>query len=151
MDASHSFAPLLTVLLIAFAVPIFLSRIKSFSIPIVVGEIVAGMIVGRSGLSFVPPDDLLVGIFANFGIVFLMFLSGMEIDFNSLRSSVPSSERTGLSVLSLALLHFALTLCLASIAAYFLVRFGLATNRWIMALILSTTSLGVFAGATTPM
>ena len=79
MDASHSFAPLLTVLVIAFAVPIFLSRIKFLSIPIVVGEIVAGMIVGRSGFSFVPPDDLLVGIFANFGIVFLMFLSGMVI------------------------------------------------------------------------
>ena len=48
MDATHSFAPLLIVLLIAFAVPIFLSRIKHLSIPIVVGEIVAGMIVGRS-------------------------------------------------------------------------------------------------------
>ena len=49
MDATHSFAPLLIVLLIAFAVPIFLSRIKHLLIPIVVGEIVAGMIVGRSG------------------------------------------------------------------------------------------------------
>ena len=143
MDATHSFAPLLIVLLIAFAVPIFLSRIKHLSIPIVVGEIVAGMIVGRSGLSFVPPDDLLVGIFANFGIVFLMFLSGMEIDFNSLRSSAPTPGHSGRSVLWLALSHFALTLCLASVAAYFLVRFGLATNRWIVALILSTTSLGV--------
>jgi len=134
---------LLIVLLIAFAVPIFLSRIKHLSIPIAVGEIVAGMIVGRSGFSFVPPDDLLVGIFANFGIVFLMFLSGMEIDFNSLRSSAPTPGRSGRKVLWLALSHFALTLCLASVAAYFLVRFGLATNRWIMALILSTTSLGV--------
>jgi Kef-type K+ transport system membrane component KefB/Trk K+ transport system NAD-binding subunit len=146
MDATHSFLPLLVVLLIAFLVPILLSRFKRFTIPIVVGEIVAGMVIGRSGLSIVPFDDLLVGIFANFGIVFLMFLSGMEIDFNSLRSHSPSTEqsgRSGSSVLSLSFLHFVLTLSLAAIAAYFLVRFGLATNLWIMALILSTTSLGV--------
>jgi Kef-type K+ transport system membrane component KefB len=146
MDATHSFSPLLIVLLIAFAVPILLSRLKGLSIPIVVGEIVAGMVVGRSGLSVVPFDDLLVGIFANFGIAFLMFLSGMEIDFNSLRSYTPLAERHGrggLSVLSLSLLHFGLTLCLAAIAAHFLVRFGLSNNLWIVALILSTTSLGV--------
>jgi Kef-type K+ transport system membrane component KefB len=146
MDATHSFLPLLIVLLIAFLVPILLSRLKRISIPIVVGEIVAGIVVGRSGLSVVPSDDLLVGIFANFGIVFLMFLSGMEIDFNSLRSYTPSAQRSarrGVSVLSLALLHFVLTLSLAALAAYFLVRFGLAKNLWIVALILSTTSLGV--------
>lgn len=146
MDATQSFLPLLIVLLIAFAVPILLLRLKRISIPIVVGEIVAGIIVGRSGLSMVPSDDPLVGMLANFGIVFLMFLSGIEIDFNSLRSYTPSgerSERREVSVLSLALLHFVLTLSLAAMAAWFLVRFGLANNPWIVALILSTTSLGV--------
>ena len=146
MDATHSFVPLLIVLLIAFAVPILLSRLKRVSIPIVVGEIVAGMIVGRSGLSWVPSGDLLVDIFANFGIVFLMFLSGIEIDFNSLRSAAPPTrrdDRRGVSILSLALLQFVLTLALAAITAYFLVRLGLASNLWISALILSTTSLGV--------
>src|ERR1043166_3524414 len=87
MDTSHSFLPLLIVLLIAFAVPILLSRFERFSIPIVVGEIVAGMLVGRSGLKLVVPGDPLLIILANFGIVFLMFLSGMEIDFQTLRST----------------------------------------------------------------
>lgn len=146
MDATHSFTPLLIVLLIAFVVPILLSRLKRISVPIVVGEIVAGMVVGRSGLSVVPADDLLLGMLANFGIVFLMFLSGMEIDFNSLRTHSPAPQRSGqrgVSALSLALLHFILTLALAAITAYFLVLFRLASNVWIVALILSTTSLGV--------
>jgi Kef-type K+ transport system membrane component KefB len=145
MEATQSFLPMLVVLLIAFAVPIVLSRFKRFSIPIVVGEIVAGMIVGRSGLSLIPWDDLLIGIFANFGIVFLMFLSGMEIDFNSLRGFSPAGEekRRQTSVVSLAILHFVLTVCLASVASYLLVLFGLANNQWLVALILSTTSLGV--------
>lgn len=144
MDESQSFLPMLVVLLIAFAVPIALSRFKRFSIPIVVGEIVAGMVVGRSGLALIPWDDLLIGIFANFGIVFLMFLSGMEIDFNSLRSfSPPGAEKPQTNVAFLAILHFALTVCLASVASYLLVLFGLAKNQWLVGLILSTTSLGV--------
>jgi Kef-type K+ transport system membrane component KefB/Trk K+ transport system NAD-binding subunit len=133
-------------LLIAFVVPILLSRFTRITVPIVVGEILAGMTVGRSGFALVPSDDPLLGMLANFGIVFLMFLSGMEIDFNSLRTQTPSSARrgqAGVGALSLALLHFVITLALAAIAAYFLVRFGLARNVWIVALILSTTSLGV--------
>lgn len=147
MDTAHSFLPLLIVLLIAFAVPILLSRLERVSIPIVVGEILAGMAVGRSGMAVVSPDDPLLIILANFGIVFLMFLSGMEIDFQSLRFYAPpaAEKRRGsrLGVFPLACLNFALTLTLASFAAYVLVRFELATNIWIVALILSTTSLGV--------
>jgi Kef-type K+ transport system membrane component KefB/Trk K+ transport system NAD-binding subunit len=146
MDGANSFLPLLIVVLIAFVVPILLSRLERVSIPIVVGEILAGMVIGRSGMAIVPPDDPLLVILANFGIVFLMLLSGMEIDFQSLHSYAPSAGRLGISsigVFPLACLNFALTLTLASGAAYGLVRFGLATNIWIVALILSTTSLGV--------
>ncbi len=146
MDVTHSFLPLLIVLLIAFVVPILLSRFKRVSIPIVVGEILAGMAVGRSGLVLVPPDDPLLIMLSNFGIVFLMLLSGMEIDFHSLRSYAPAAEQGAgvrFGALPLALINFILTLVLASTAAYVLVRYGLAQNMWIVALILSTTSLGV--------
>jgi Kef-type K+ transport system membrane component KefB/Trk K+ transport system NAD-binding subunit len=147
MDAAHSFLPLLIVLAIALVVPIFLSRLKRVSIPIVVGEILAGMAVGRSGLAVVPPNDPFLVLLADFGIVFLMFLSGMEIDFQSLRSYAPSADGRGsnhrLGVLPLALLHFALTLALATVVALILLHFALARNVWIVGLILSTTSLGV--------
>ncbi|MGB7949598.1 MAG: cation:proton antiporter, partial [Candidatus Binatia bacterium] len=146
MDTGHSFLPLLIVLLIAFVVPILLTHVKRVSIPIVVGEILAGMVVGRSGMAVVPPGDPLLIMLADFGIVFLMFLSGMEIDFQSLRSYSGPEERSGgkkLGVLSLALLHFGLTVILAGMAAYVLATIGLAHDIWILALILSTTSLGV--------
>ncbi|HVO95758.1 MAG TPA: cation:proton antiporter, partial [Terriglobales bacterium] len=70
---------------------------------------------------------------------------GMEIDFHSLRSHVGSDSGSaqGPGAITLALTTFALTLALAGVAAYMLVRAGLAKNLWIMALILSTTSLGV--------
>jgi Kef-type K+ transport system membrane component KefB/Trk K+ transport system NAD-binding subunit len=75
-----------------------------------------------------------------------MFQSGLEIDFQSLRSYSGPEERSGgkkLGVLSLALLHFGLTVILAGVAAYVLATIGLAHDIWILALILSTTSLGV--------
>lgn len=146
MQAAHSFLPLLVVLLIAFVVPIALSRVKQFAIPIVVGEIIAGIAVGRSGLQWVPAGDPLLDILAEFGIVFLMFLSGMEIDFQSLRSNRSQARNNAayrINPLALALVNFALTLLLASAVATVLFHLELVSNVWMAALILSTTSLGV--------
>jgi len=146
MQGTHSFLPLLVVLLIAFVVPILLSRVRHLTIPIVVGEILAGIAVGRSGLGWVPSGDPLLNILAEFGIVFLMFLSGMEIDFQSLRSYRSASPGGGaprFGVFGLALVNFAMTLGLASAAAAILFHLDLVNNIWMGALILSTTSLGV--------
>ena len=146
MDEARSFAPLLIVLLLAFVVPILLSRLRRFALPIVVGEIIAGILVGRSGMGWVTPGEPMLTILSEFGFVFLMFLSGMEIDFDSLRrngtgGAPKDGPKSGL--LSLALLSFGLTLLLATACGFALRYFGLARDPWIMALILSTTSLGV--------
>ena len=45
--AGTGFLPLLLVLFLAFLVPLLLSRFKR--VPVVVGEIVAGVIIGHSG------------------------------------------------------------------------------------------------------
>jgi Kef-type K+ transport system membrane component KefB len=62
-------------------------------IPIVVGEIVAGMIVGRSGFGRVVPDNGALDVLKELGFVLLMFLSGMEIDFRSLLGTDPHQVR----------------------------------------------------------
>ena len=86
MENNLSFAPLLLVVFLAFLVPITLARVKRLRLPIVVGEIVAGMIVGRSGFNWVNTQDPVLQLLAEFGFVFLMFLSGMEIDFSKIGS-----------------------------------------------------------------
>ena len=86
MENNLSFAPLLLVVFLAFLVPITLARMKRLRLPIVVGEIVAGMIVGRSGFNWVNTQDPVLQLLAEFGFVFLMFLSGMEIDFSKIGS-----------------------------------------------------------------
>ena len=141
-----SFMPLLIIVLLALAVPLILSRIKFISPPIVVGEIIAGIIVGRSGLNLVDPDSFIVELLAEFGLAYLFFLAGMEIDFESLglkgnRQSRPQSS--GWGPIPLGLIIFGLTL-----GSGYLVSLGISAvtsieNVGFMTLILAPSSLGL--------
>jgi Kef-type K+ transport system membrane component KefB len=145
MEEARSFAPLLIVVILASLVPLVLSSLRGrLAIPIVVGEILAGMVVGRSGLGWVLPGDAL-DLLKELGFVFLMFLSGMEIDFRSLRGTQGerAPEPSRWRPLSLAALNFAITLLCAGAFAWGLKWIGATTDPWMMALILSTTALGV--------
>ena len=50
MEETQSFVPLLIVVALAFVVPVILTRFKRLRLPVVVGEILAGIIIGDSGL-----------------------------------------------------------------------------------------------------
>jgi Kef-type K+ transport system membrane component KefB len=146
MDEARSFAPLLVVVMLASVVPLLLSSVRGrLAIPIVVGEIIAGMIVGRSGFGWVLPDNGALMLLKELGFVFLMFLSGMEIDFRSFRGTDPDQARrqSRWSPLCLAVLNFGATLVMAGAFAWGLKWIGATTDPWMMALILSTTALGV--------
>ena len=146
MNEAQSFAPLLIVVMLAFLVPLLLSFLRGrLAVPIVVGEIVAGMIVGGSGFGWVVPDDGALSLLKELGFVLLMFLSGMEIDFRSLRRADPHQGKQQLAwrPLPLAVLNFAITLLLAGVFAWGLKLIGATTDPWMMGLILSTTALGV--------
>ena len=158
-EIAGSFTPLLIVISLAFIVPLLLTRFERLRLPIVVGEILAGIIVGSSGFGWVTHEDQLLTLLAEFGFVFLMFLAGMEIDFANLNIELPgvaraSGARTNLTApqtrerrtfgpLSISLMGFILTLSLSAIVGFALLRVGLVSSPWMMALIMSTTSLGV--------
>jgi Kef-type K+ transport system membrane component KefB/Trk K+ transport system NAD-binding subunit len=146
MHQSPSYIALLIVLLLAFSVPLVLSWVKWLRLPVIVGEIIAGIIVGRSGLGLIGEQDPMLSLLAELGFVFLMFLAGMEIDFSNLRKSgvkrLPQGKRTW-GPLGLGTIHFACTLLLSALIGIIFHRLGLTKNPWMMALILSTTSLGV--------
>jgi Kef-type K+ transport system membrane component KefB len=114
-------------------------------LPIVVGEIIAGIIIGRSGFGWVQHHEVVLDLLAELGFVFLMFLSGMEIDFSSLGllQGNQKSAKGPASPLRLAGISFGLTLTLSTLIGFAFTRAGLASSPWMIALILSTTSLGV--------
>ena len=140
-SAYHS---LLLITALAVLVPVVLSRFRRVRLPLVVGEIIAGMIIGKSGFDLVQQTPTLEFL-AGFGFTFLMFLSGLEVSFAALRHSWRDGKNR-LRVngpIPLAVANFALTLLLGIGIGFLLTRFGLANNAVLMGLILSTTSLGI--------
>ncbi len=59
---------------------------RRLGFPQVVGEIIAGIIIGPSLLSVVKADDFLSGM-AEIGVILLMFSAGLETDINQLKKS----------------------------------------------------------------
>jgi len=146
MEGSLSFTPLLIVAFLAFLVPLVLSRFKRLRVPVVVGEILVGIIIGDSGLQLMGRDPVLE-VLALLGFAFLMFLSGLEVDFNAILPKPGlwrGSRKERLSnPLTLGVLTFVVTLSLALLAGWGLSSLDAADDPWLAALILSTTSLGL--------
>ncbi|MGN8158186.1 monovalent cation:proton antiporter family protein [Salinisphaera sp. SWV1] len=144
-----SFVPLLVVIALSFAVPVALSPVRRLGIPVVVGEIAAGILVGDSGLHLVS-QDFVLKVLSVFGFAYLMFLSGLEIDFSGLepRRGLRASNtgaRLKRNPFVIGGAAFALTALCSLAAGFYLAGIGLVAQPWLMALILSTTSLGVVA------
>ncbi len=70
---------LLTIAIFAFIIPLISGRI---GVPAVVGEIIFGIFLGVLGLSLDTEGLIVVDFLAGFGLIFLMFLAGLEIDFS---------------------------------------------------------------------
>lgn len=135
---------LLLITGLAALIPVLAKRLDRFGIPIVVYEILAGMIVGISGFNLIEPSPILTFL-AEFGFAFLMFLSGLELDLRLLNPTRPATagEKRWTQALPLGLLIFSGTLILAFGATALLAPPGATSNPLLLGLILSTTSLGV--------
>jgi trk system potassium uptake protein TrkA len=147
MEESHSFVPLLIVVALAFVVPLILSRFRRLSLPVVVGEILAGIVIGDSGFKLVGHGDPMLEILSLLGFAYLMFLSGLEVDFDAILPRPDTWQGTWKerinNPLSLGILAFLLTIVMAMLAAWGLRLLHAADDPYLMALILSTTSLGL--------
>jgi len=146
MPEQSALLSLLLITVLAALVPLLASRLRGWRIPIVIGEILAGMIIGKSGFNLVAPSPIL-DFLAEFGFVFLMFISGLEVDVSALtlHPLEEESERVPFwrEPLFLAFFSFILTLGSAFAIAFGLGKVGLVRSPLIMGLILSTTSLGI--------
>lgn len=145
MEKNETFQSLLLLTVLALVVPLILRQTgRILRLPIIVGEIIAGIIVGRSGLDLIH-ETVTLKFLADFGFIFLMFLSGLELDFAVLRQeALPGPKRPfWRRPAPLAGLAFGLTLLLALGAGLFFWRTGMTENPLLMGIIMSTTSLGI--------
>ena len=138
-----TFITLLLITGLAAVVPPLANRLRRLAIPIVVGEIIAGIVIGRSGFDLVQMSPVL-HFLSEFGFGFLMFLAGLEVDFNLLSSPRrPGRGSRLIGPLPMAIGMLFLTIAIASLGAFALERAGMIRNTSLFGLILSTTSMGV--------
>ncbi|MCK4397485.1 MAG: cation:proton antiporter [Methanophagales archaeon] len=119
--------PLFAIVVFAFLIPILSDRI---GVPAVVGEIICGIIIGRSVLGLFSGEEEGIAFLASFGFIFLMFLVGMEIDFSQV-------EVHGAKLFVLGTLIFIITLAISMFLTH---QMGYG---FYMALVLSTSSVGL--------
>jgi Kef-type K+ transport system membrane component KefB len=127
-----AFTDLLVVVAVAFAAPFLLGLFPRIRLPSVVVEIVAGIVVGPSVLGIVEVDQV-IEVLALVGLGFVLFLAGLEIEFEKLRGQV----------LRLTALGFVASFAIAVAVALGLSAGGLVETPLLVAIILCATSLGV--------
>ena len=122
--AIHYSTPMLTapvpiflvVLLIILVAPIILNRLK---IPHIIGLIVAGVVVGPYGINLLA-RDMSFEVFGQVGILYLMFLAGIEIDMYHLKKNLPKGMVFGLFT-------FLIPIVVGSFATHYILRLDLLT------------------------
>ncbi|WP_181349120.1 monovalent cation:proton antiporter family protein [Thalassobacillus sp. CUG 92003] len=147
MEHGASVTSLVIVILAAFITPILLHRFRLNMIPVVVAEIIVGLLLGKSGLDVVQEGNWLETL-STLGFIFLMFLSGLEIDFSIFarrkKAAKPENKGTGApSPVWVALIIFVGIFALSLGLSYLFVLAGFIENAFLMTLIISTVSLGV--------
>jgi Kef-type K+ transport system membrane component KefB len=124
----REFGGTLATFFLAVAIVMLLARLAGQLVarlgqPRVMGEVAAGIVLGPTVLGALAPDlqaaifpsDVIpfIGVAANLGLIFYMFLVGLEIDFSQLRGRVAQTaaiSNTGVAVPMIAGLAIALPL-----------------------------------------
>ena len=134
---------LFLVVLFALIVPILMARLKVNAVPTAVAEIIIGIILGASGFNIVQPTHDLAFL-SNLGVILLLFLSGMEINFDLLKPKHKQEKKPGqVSPFKIALEAFfgvaLLSVCLALVLKWL----GLFGDTMLATIIFMTIALGV--------
>lgn len=130
MPPPHPHA-LLIILLVASLAPLLNERPLRLGLPLVVLELLFGILIGPQVLDLVAAEGAIPTLSA-LGLSFLFFLAGMELDFSTLRGAP----------LRLGALGWLLSLGLALAAAHGLAAAGIITDPLLIAVALSATAIG---------
>jgi Kef-type K+ transport system membrane component KefB/nucleotide-binding universal stress UspA family protein len=117
-----------TILFIILFAPIFLTKIK---IPQLIGLIIAGAIIGPNGFHLLERDSSVI-LFGTVGLLYIMFLAGLEIDLADFKKNSSKSIIFGL-------LTFSIPMALGIASGLFLLNFNLMTSVLLASMFASHT------------
>jgi Kef-type K+ transport system membrane component KefB len=119
------FAMILFIILFA---PILLNKIR---IPHLIGLIIAGAIIGPNGLNLMERDMSII-LFGTVGLLYIMFLAGLEIDLADFKKN---SKRS----LVFGLLTFLIPMILGFLAGIYILEFSIPTSVLLASMFASHT------------
>jgi len=126
---------LLLIVFVATLAPLLAEIPTGFRLPVVVLEIVLGVLIGPHAFHLANPDGM-IAMLGELGLAFLLFLVGLEIDFDKIRGKP----------LSLAVGSWFMTFLLAIVCMFLFNVIGLIQSPPLLAATaLSTTALGILA------
>lgn len=118
------------VLVIILLSPIILRRLR---IPGIIGLILAGVIIGPNGLNILERDSSIV-LFGTVGLLYIMFLAGLEIDMIQFKRSRYKSLLFGL-------LTFSIPQTIGTLIGYYYLNFSLLSSILLASMFASHTLL----------
>ena len=117
------------VLFIILLTPIIL---KKFKIPGIVGLIIAGVLIGPNGFNLLLKDDSF-RLFGNVGLLYIMFLAGLELDPGEFKKKRNHS-------LIFGLLTFIIPFTFGYLASFYVLHFSTSSSI-LLAIMFSTQTL----------
>lgn len=134
---------LFLVTIVALLSPWLSSRIFRGLVPAVVIEILMGILIGNSGFH-IAQSTKYVNFMGEFGFSYLMFLSGLEMDFDLI---FERKKSTGKPLWVLGITFFVATSMISYLVALTLFSVGWVQHPFVVGLVLSTTSTGILMPA----
>lgn len=132
---------ILIVMVAALLIPLVMARFNISSVPTAVAEIVTGIILGKSLFGIVTTTEAL-SLMSTLGVMMLMFLSGMEINFDLFKKQ-PGAAPNPKSPVNLAGQAFGLVIVSSAILGIILNQVGLFHDVFLATILFSTVALGV--------
>jgi Kef-type K+ transport system membrane component KefB len=105
------------VLIIILLAPILLKKIR---VPSIIGLIIAGVLVGPNGFNLLMRDTSIV-LFGTVGLLYIMFLAGLEMDLNEFKASKNKS-------LIFGAFTFIIPLGLGFVVTYYILDFSIMAS-----------------------
>lgn len=137
---------LLIVLFAALMIPLIMARFNVTTVPTAIAEIIVGIVLGQTGLNVVQTGADNLNYLSSLGVILLIFLSGMEIDFDLFQTKkhVTTETANPLKVASGAFLSILIS---SFLLAWLLKAVGLFNDISLATILFSTIALGVVIAA----